>query len=243
LGWDVYVTDVSEYAVLETRKHFELNGFVSSPVKLPVKAERFDLITLYDVVENLSHPLDLLKDIRKALHTDGVLHIVTPNSQSISAKIMGRKWSHLKPSEHFLYFTPETLRSALERVGFDVLKIKNISNYIRVNDLLLKFEKLSKPLVSGLRKFAKFLGIADMRIKIYTGQMQVWARPVNLGRSSKFVPVKDILDIVCCSHCKSELQLFEDSEAICTECELSFDVSHGVINFSKYGKRYKQKVV
>ncbi|OFZ17681.1 MAG: hypothetical protein A2Z20_00520 [Bdellovibrionales bacterium RBG_16_40_8] len=242
-GWDVYVTDVSEFTVLEARKNFGLNGFISAPDKLAVKPGRFDLITMYDMMEHLSHPLDLLKDVRKALSSCGILHISTSNAQSWSAKIMGRHWYHLKPSEHLLYFTPETLRSCLERTGFEVLKIKSICTYMRINDILLRLERYSKKGARFLRTIARTLGISDWRVKIFTGEMQAWAQPAGIRKEQKTQPVKDILDIVCCSNCRSEIQLFEESEAICTQCELSFEVVMGVINFSKYAKHGKQKVI
>jgi hypothetical protein len=89
--------------------------------------------------------------------------------------------------------------------------------------------------------------------------MQAWARPATLRsvdnivtepvntKDAKALPVareqfKDIIDIVCCANCRSDIQLFEESEAICTQCELSYEVVSGVINFSKYAKRTKHKL-
>ena len=242
-GWDVYVTDVSEFAVIETRKKYGVNGFVSAPHKLAVKPARFDLITMFDVIEHLSHPLDLLRDAKRALSSHGVLHITTPNAESWSAQIMGRHWYHLKPNEHLIYFTPKTLTSMLERSGFEVLKIKPVCTYMRLDDILMRLERYSKKGAQFMRSVARWLSLSDWRLKIFVGEMQAWARPADVRAVTKTEPVKDILDIVCCSNCKSELQLFEESEAICTQCELSYEVVKGVINFSKYAKRGKQKIV
>lgn len=242
-GWDVYVTDVSEFAVIETRKKFGVNGFVSAPHKLAVKPARFDLITMFDVIEHLSHPMDLLRDTRRALSSHGILHLTTPNAKSWSAKLMGRHWYHLKPDEHLLYFTPQTLRSCLERSGFEVLKIKPVCTYMRIDDIFMRLERYSKRGAKFVRAVARGLGLSDWRLKIYVGEMQAWARPAKVREVTKTQPVKDLLDIVCCSNCRSEIQLFEESEAICTQCELSYEVVEGVINFSKYAKRGKQKLV
>lgn len=245
-GWDVYITDVSDFAVLESRKNFGLNGFISAPDKLAVKEGRFDLITMFDVIEHLSHPLDLLRDIRRALSANGVLQLTTPNAHSLSAKLMGRHWYHLKPSEHLLYFTPETIRSMLERTGFEVIAIKAMPTYMRIHDIFLRLERYSRKGAKFLMWLARVTGVEDIRLKIFIGEMQVWARPAGLRQVSppvKTEPVKDILDIVCCSNCRSEIQLFEEREAICTQCELSYEVTAGVINFSKYAKRGKQKLV
>lgn len=245
-GWDVYVTDVSEYAVLEARKQFGLNGFVSAPDKLAVKSERFNLITMFDVIEHLSHPMDLLQDIQRALSPNGLLHLTTPDAQSLSARIMGRSWFHLKPNEHLLYFTPKTIRSFLEKAGFKVVAIRPMPTYMRIYDILLRLQRYSKYGARMLMGIARWLGLSDIRLKIFIGEMQVWATPSGVhlvDDTKKLEPIRDILDIVCCSNCRSEVQLFEESEAICTQCELSFEVTQGVINFSKYAKRKKQKIV
>ena len=242
-GWDVYVTDVSEFAVLRSREQFGLNGFISAPHKLALKAAKFDLVTFYDIIEHLSFPLEILKQVRKALTSHGILHVVTPNIQSLTARIMGKHWYHIKPDEHLIYFTPETLRAVLERAGFEVIKIKPAPTYMRLNDILLRLERYSKPLTRFSRQLAKLFGLADLRLKIYVGEMQAWAKPAGVREVTHTEPVKDILDIVCCSNCRSELQLFEEKEAICTQCELSFEVIQGVINFSKYAKRGKTKLV
>jgi SAM-dependent methyltransferase len=258
-GWDVYVTDVSEYAAIEARQQFGLNAFVSGPEKLPVKPEKFNLITMFDVIEHLSHPIDLLKDVRRALSKNGMLHVTTPNAHSWSAKLLGRHWYHLKPDEHLLYFTPETLTSLLERCGLEVVKIKPMPIYMRVNDIFLRLERYWRGGARACRSIAKVLGLGDLRLKIYTGEMQAWARPATLRsvdqpaaepvgvKDPKALPVakeqfKDIIDIVCCANCRSDIQLFEESEAICTQCELSYEVVSGVINFSKYAKRTKHKL-
>ncbi len=248
-GWDVYVTDVADYAVIEARKQFGLNGFISAPDKLAVKPARFDLITMFDVIEHLSHPMDLLKDVHRALAPHGIVQITTPNARSLSARLMGRHWYHLKPNEHLLYFTPETMRLMLQRGGFEVVAIKAMPTYMRIHDILLRLERYSRKGAYALMRIARWLGMSDIRLKIFIGEMQVWARPAGIRAvpsaetKTKTEPVQDILDIVCCSNCRSEIQLFEESEAICTQCELSFEVTEGVINFSKYAKRGKQKVV
>lgn len=242
-GWDVYVTDVTEYAVHEARSEFGINGFVSSPYKLPVKNDSFDVITMYNVVEHLSHPIELLKSVRRALSSHGILHVVTPNVQSWLARLLGRHWGYFKSDSHYLYFSPETIRSLLERCGFEVLKIKSAPQHMRVGDVIQRLHKHWPNLASLLRPVVRFLGFNDVRVRINTGTMQIWAKPAEVRLMTTTRPVKDIMDIVCCPACRSEIQLFEDSEAICTQCELSFENKLGVINFSKYAKRIRERLV
>jgi SAM-dependent methyltransferase len=244
LKWDVYVTDVSEYAVHEARKSFSLNAFVSPSHKLPVKNKKFDLISMYEVIEHISDPKDLMKQVHNAITPDGLLHLTTPNVSSWSAKLMGKSWYHFKPNEHLLYFSPETLRLYLENCGFDVIKIKPVPIIMRVHDVFLRLERYWKWGASTARKIFQFIGLGDIRLRLYVGQMQAWARP-SFKDDEVHVkePVQDILDIVCCPKCRSAIQLFEEVEAICTQCEQSFEVRDGVINFSKYAKRSKERII
>ncbi len=240
-GWDVYVTDVSEYAVLQAREQFGLNGFICAPEKIPVQSSRFDLVTLFDVISHVSHPKGLLKEIRKALWSGGILHVVTPNFQSLSARILGRRWYHIEPDSSYLYFTPETLKSMLEQSGFEVIKFKSAPVHFRLHDLLLRFEHHSRSgfkwIARSLRWICRRMGVKDIRFRLPFGEIQVWARPADIHQKREIQPVKDILDIVCCPNCHSAIQLFEDHDAICTQCELEFEVQSGVINFSSYAKR------
>src|SRR5690606_8899932 len=115
------------------------------------KSGIFDLITMYDVVEHLSHPLDLLRSARRSLTPQGYLHLTTPDLSSLSGRLMGRHWYHIKPDEHLLYFTGDTLRTTLERAGFEVVRIKPVASYMRISDVLLRLERYSKTLVGFAR--------------------------------------------------------------------------------------------
>jgi len=159
---------------------------------------------------------------------------------------MGKSWYHIKPDENFLYFSPHTIRAMLEKCGFEVLRVKRSPAYFRIGDILNRLQRYSRTGVKIARGVVQILGLAGVRVKILGGEMQIWARPasrqtIQTTAEHETRPVKDILDIVCCPKCRSEIQLFEDSEAICTQCELQFEVTAGVINFSKYAKRTGQR--
>ncbi len=235
-GWDVYVTDVSEYAVQIARDEFGLDGFVMGIDNIPVRENVFDLVTLYDVLEHSNSPLELLKQVSRVLCAGGWVHLTTPNIRSWQSRLFGKMWTHIRPDEHLIYFSPETMRSALERSGFEVVKTRTASNVWRVGDMLMRIEKQMPKVTRFLRKLMQPIGLLDCRIPISTGELQVWARTTKSG-SKKLFPVKDILDVVVCPGCRSDIQLFEDKEALCTQCEMSFDVKTGVINFSRYSKR------
>jgi SAM-dependent methyltransferase len=83
---------------------------------------RFDLITLLDVIEHLSDPLIDLMTCHRLLRTGGYLAINTPNATSLHRWLAGGKWWGFQQSaEHLFYFSRKTLAAFLERAGFSVI--------------------------------------------------------------------------------------------------------------------------
>ena len=84
-------------------------------------AERYDVMTLVDVLEHVVDPLELLKDIKRSrLRPGGRAMIVTPDCGSLFAQLLGRKWWHYRVA-HIGYFNRSTLELACEKSGLQVV--------------------------------------------------------------------------------------------------------------------------
>lgn len=83
----------------------------------------FDLVTLWDVVEHLPAPQDVLRKAHMLLKPDGRLLLETQNVASRWARLLGRRWHHYKHDEHLYHFSPDTVRRLLDECGFRVLDI------------------------------------------------------------------------------------------------------------------------
>jgi SAM-dependent methyltransferase len=79
--------------------------------------QSYDLITLRHVLEHLLEPLEAIKHARRLLKPTGLLHIEVPDVTDMPASI-----TPFLNHEHINYFTPATLRLALEFGGFRVLE-------------------------------------------------------------------------------------------------------------------------
>ncbi len=239
-GWDVFITDISEFAVQKSAVKFGLKGFVSSPDKLPVRDGSFDCVTLFDVVEHVSHPVELLQNMHSALQKNGVLHLTTPDQSSWTARLLGKHWYHFKPDEHLIYFTPKTIANALDRAGFEVLEIKPMAAFMKVKDILTRLRRYWVGGANAALKVSQWIGIEEKIIKIYVGELEAWARPKADVRKHTPLPVntKDTppLAILCCPSCQNEV-VYDNNEILCTNCHSSYGIEAGVIDFSRYGKR------
>jgi SAM-dependent methyltransferase len=87
-----------------------------------VEGKKFDVVTLCDVIEHVSRPMELLQAAHRCLVPGGLLVLVTPDIRSFAARVMGHRWWHFR-SAHIGYFSRQTMLAALESAGFQVEKI------------------------------------------------------------------------------------------------------------------------
>ncbi|MBO89838.1 MAG: hypothetical protein CMP14_09985 [Rickettsiales bacterium] len=80
--------------------------------------ESFDLVYLISVFEHIPNVAAFLRDVRDVLAPGGRLALSVPNCET------GLKYGNLGMPihEHLLYFTPISLRSAIERAGFSIVR-------------------------------------------------------------------------------------------------------------------------
>jgi SAM-dependent methyltransferase len=93
--------------------------------------DKFDCITMFEVIEHLPNPIETLKEIAGLLGPAGVLALSTPNCERPGAR-EGRPiniW--FCPPLHISYFTAETLRRSLAEAGFKTLAIDGLEHYCR----------------------------------------------------------------------------------------------------------------
>lgn len=88
---------------------------------------QFDAITLFEVIEHLQQPQDLLKECRRILRPGGILLVGTGNTASWSMAALGARWEYLhiaKHGGHVSFFNPGSMASLAERSGFAVAAVR-----------------------------------------------------------------------------------------------------------------------
>lgn len=88
---------------------------------------QFDAVTLFEVIEHLKQPQDLLDECRRILRPGGILLVGTGNAGSWSMSAMGAKWEYLSIARHgghVSFFTPESLGRLAQQAGFSVAAVR-----------------------------------------------------------------------------------------------------------------------
>lgn len=91
---------------------------------------QFDAITLFEVIEHLKHPLELLQECQRILRPGGIMLIGTGNAASWTMAAMGSRWEYLdiaKHGGHISFYNPGSIRTLAQQAGFMVADIRTRS--------------------------------------------------------------------------------------------------------------------
>jgi len=90
----------------------------SDLIKANFPNHHFDVITLWDVLEHIDNPKEILVEISRIIKIGGLLVIKTPDPYSIEAKFFKSYWSGLEAPWHLFLFPKPTLEEMLTKNSF-----------------------------------------------------------------------------------------------------------------------------
>jgi 2-polyprenyl-3-methyl-5-hydroxy-6-metoxy-1,4-benzoquinol methylase len=123
LGYEVYGVEISEQPYL----------YCVNDLKLPVdhidffemdESKKFDIITMWDVLEHIDKANDFLEKCSKLTQPGGYLFLQVPQIDSYFAKRHKDSWK-MMGLDHVNYFGKETITKILAHNGYEVVKIKS----------------------------------------------------------------------------------------------------------------------
>lgn len=125
-GWDADGIEPSTWAVKYAKKKHGLNIKPGSFEEASLPANHYAAVTMVDIIEHMSHPMEAVQKAFEILKSGGILCLVTPDIKSMAARIFGTKWWHFRPG-HLGYFTEKSLQKLLDISGFTIIKKKKYS--------------------------------------------------------------------------------------------------------------------
>jgi 2-polyprenyl-3-methyl-5-hydroxy-6-metoxy-1,4-benzoquinol methylase len=137
--------------------------------------KKFDVIVLRHVLEHIEDPGDFLIQLTAHLKDGGVILITIPNINSIGRYMFKENWEWVLPW-HLHFFYPKTLKTLIEKTGFESIKLYQIPSPLwypsslgrcfgkdsRINKFLSRYPRLSTLiLVSPIVLLGMVLGLND----------------------------------------------------------------------------------
>lgn len=125
LGWDVTGVDFSPHAVQLTKASGirAFQGDLNNPI---LEQQKFDCITLRQVLEHLHNPVETLLNAKKLLAPKGKISISVPNIQSLPFHWFKEDWLGVDFPRHLLHFNPESLQKTLKKAGLKIIQMQQI---------------------------------------------------------------------------------------------------------------------
>lgn len=119
IGYDI-VPEACEYAVNQLYLNVKCRNFADANDN-----ETYTDVFMWDVIEHLPNPAELVHKISKHCNTGSRIFITTGDIGSLMAKVRGEKWRLIHPPTHLHYFTKKTITRLLENEGFKIRKISH----------------------------------------------------------------------------------------------------------------------
>lgn len=186
-GWEVAGLELSPRLADYARERRKLRVYTGS-IEIPTKfaPEEFHVITMFGVIEHLANPAAAIEECARLLRPGGFLVLQTPTEDGLM-RWFGRclfkatrglvqfqvKHFYHMGGGHSVCFNRRSIRTLLNRWGFDVLRIEQTTYGLRM--LVKRFEDL--PLLERLLKSTGTAAVFLLgRIVGASNHMTVYAR-------------------------------------------------------------------
>ncbi len=138
--------------------------------------EHFDAAVMLDGIEHVADPIPFLARVRHHLQPGGRLLLTTPNLRSFLAMASGRRWVSYKVPQHVFYYSPRSVRSLLQRAGYDVLETRRAGQYVTFPVFVDRLSRIAPRSAQRVERVAHALRLQNRVLFINNGAMDVVAR-------------------------------------------------------------------
>jgi len=174
-GFEAEGLEPSKWAVKLAKKKYNIN-LIQKDFKNFKSNNKYDIITLIDILEHVSNPDNILKNAKKIMKEDGLIVIVTPDIGSILPKILKSNWWHYRPP-HINFFTKKSLKYILKKNGFEILLNKPYHWKFSLKYLVSRFN-LGKKIIKKSKLFRKILEFIKIKLFLFDSR-EIYAKRKN----------------------------------------------------------------
>jgi 2-polyprenyl-3-methyl-5-hydroxy-6-metoxy-1,4-benzoquinol methylase len=140
--FDIFGIELAEQAAASCR---EAGLNVLSGVANESNMERIgevDVITMFDVIEHLPQPREVLALCYRYLKPGGIIVITTGDFASMAARWAGAKWRLMTPPQHLWYFTQESLWRISRQFGLSMEHFDHPAKRVPLSLILFQLQRM-----------------------------------------------------------------------------------------------------
>ncbi len=134
-GWEAIGLEMTDVAIKYINSnHPNITVLNTTAEQCGFKDNEFDVITLFEVIEHVSNPQTIFKELYRMLKPGGILVVQTGDRLSPIARLKNGSWPYFK-DEHIAYYSKKTIYYALQKIGFSNILIKN-GTFLNIRETL-----------------------------------------------------------------------------------------------------------
>ncbi|MDH3246441.1 MAG: class I SAM-dependent methyltransferase, partial [Saprospiraceae bacterium] len=135
--------DIANKAIHYAKSELTLNVYKEDFLNFKVN-EKYTDIFLWDVIEHLPRPDQVLEKAHSCLTDSGRIFLTTGDIGSLLPRWQKEKWRMIHPPSHLHYFSASTIRKLLESKGFRIIDIRYPAIHRSVRQIFYSLFMLEK---------------------------------------------------------------------------------------------------
>ncbi|MEA2226862.1 MAG: hypothetical protein QOF04_492 [Solirubrobacteraceae bacterium] len=125
-GWRVAGVDpIQEATELARERGLDVRTGTLEDSGIPMGV--WDVVSAVHVLEHMSDALGFLRTVARWVRPGGHLLVESPNWASRLRRERGPGWADLRPMEHLVHWTPDTLGATLQRTGLEPVAVRTLT--------------------------------------------------------------------------------------------------------------------
>lgn len=88
----------------------------------------FDYVTMDQVIEHMSDPIQVLSDVFSVLKPGAHAIVSTPNATGWGAKLFGKRWINWHTPYHLQHFSKKSLTLTATKAGFTIVSLRTVTS-------------------------------------------------------------------------------------------------------------------
>ncbi len=169
-GWQVKGIELNQFFTNFAVSELKVDAINDMAENVELKPNLFDVIVIWDTLEHVLNPYEILSKAHSWLKKGGYIFINFPNINSIFARVFRRKWWFIE-SMHLYYFSPDIINKYFNKIGFKYLQKKRHIQTLKLGYLISKLRPHRLFFYNIISNVIKFVKLQDLDIQYYAGQL------------------------------------------------------------------------
>ncbi|MBI2118358.1 MAG: glycosyltransferase [Elusimicrobia bacterium] len=166
-SWKSEGVEISESMVQQISEKKRKNIFCGDLMKLNGKERVYDVITMWDLIDHVPLPLQVIEKASALLKPGGFLFLNVGDRNSLFAKLNRKRWYIFIPPTHLYYYNKKSIIKLLVEGGFKIIKISYPGKYVTLGLCFWRLRYIIPcSLINLLSKWVNKSFLSDIKIYI-----------------------------------------------------------------------------